>query len=176
MMSGMTGRSFARIGVLLAIAFAGLALAVGAFGTPVLPTGWSHISVNVIRKGVPYTLVYDRGVVTAVSANSLTLRESGGTIWAISVAPTALITIDGQPGTLSQVVPKDFATTLAINGAAASTVSVIVRASATTTVTTTTATTTTTSTTPKPKITTKPKVSIVKRRTTTTTSARTTTT
>ena len=67
MMGGMAGRSFARIGVLIAIAVAGLTVAVGAFGSPVLPAGWSHISVNVIRKGVPYTLVYDRGVVTAVA-------------------------------------------------------------------------------------------------------------
>jgi hypothetical protein len=176
MMRGMAGRSLARIGVLAAIALAGLAAAVGAFGSPVLPAGWSHISVNVIRKGVPDTLVYDRGVVTAVGANSLTLRESGGTIWVISVAPTALITIGGLPGTLTQVQPKDYATTLAINGAAASTVSVIVRVSAATTTTVTTTTTPKiTTTTPKPK----PKPKIIRRRattTTTTTTAKTTTT
>ena len=129
-MGGMAGRSFARIGVLIAIAVAGLTVAVGAFGSPVLPAGWSHISVNVIRKGVPYTLVYDRGVVTAVGADSLTLRESGGTIWGINVAPTAVVTIDGQAGALPGE-PMDAGDDARVNGAAA-TRFVILRARAAT--------------------------------------------
>jgi hypothetical protein len=153
----------ARFGALLAVAAAGLTLATWAFATPALPVGWTHAIVNLVSpKGVPYTAVYDRGVVTAVSPTSLTLRETGGTIWVINIAPTAAITIAGQPGTLAQVQPKDIALTLSINGAAASTVAVLVPASAATTTTTTTTVTTVTPATTTTKTTTTPKVKLAK--------------
>jgi hypothetical protein len=83
-----------------------------------LPPGWTHVSVNVIVHHTPETLTYDRGRVTAVSANSLTLHESDGSSWVIPVSSSASITINGQAAALSQVRPLETAMTLSINGAA----------------------------------------------------------
>jgi hypothetical protein len=103
-------------GVVLAAGLAGGASAAKA--GPALPPGWTHISVNISRKGVGYTLVYDRGRVIAVTATSLTLRERDGSVWVINVSPTAQITIAGQSASLSQVRRFENATTLSVNGTA----------------------------------------------------------
>jgi hypothetical protein len=105
--------------VVAVTAAAGLAVAlVGGSSAVNLPPGWTHVSVNVIVHHVPETQTYDRGRVTAVGASSLTLRESDGSTWVINVAPTALVTINGQPGGLAQVRPGDTAQTVSINGTA----------------------------------------------------------
>jgi hypothetical protein len=102
------------------------ALALAASGTaaqipriPSLPPGWSHAEINVVVRHQPHTLTYDRGRVQLVTASSLTLKERDGTVWTINIAPTATITIDGSPAQLSQVRPRETATTVAIDGAPA---------------------------------------------------------
>ncbi len=75
-------------------------------------------------KGQPHTLVYDRGRVQLVTANSLTLDEPDGQVQTIAVAPNATITIDGVTAQLSQVRPREQATTLGIDGGAAISVKV----------------------------------------------------
>jgi len=105
----------------LALASAGAARVAA---TPRLPPGWSHAEINVIVRGVPHTLVYDRGRVQAVSATSLTLRERDGSSQVINVSPSSQVTIDGQPASLSQVRRFEIAITLRIDGADAMRVTV----------------------------------------------------
>ena len=83
---------------------------------PSLPSGWSHAEINVVVRRQPHTLTYDRGRVQLVTGSSLTLKERDGTVWTITIAPTATITIDGSPAQLSQVRPREIATTVAIDG------------------------------------------------------------
>jgi hypothetical protein len=62
-----------------------------------------------------------------VSSSSLTLLERDGNVAStvvIDVSPTAQITIAGQPGTLADIRPLEIATTLSIDGAAATKVTV----------------------------------------------------
>ncbi len=91
---------------------------------PSFPPGWTEISVNVIIRRVPHTLVYDRGTVIAVGGGSITLRERDGNVVPINVSPTAQIMIDGQPAALSQVRVLETATTLRVDGGAAEKVTV----------------------------------------------------
>ena len=107
-----------------ALALAGAGSAATILRGPNLPPGWSHAEINVVIRRQPHTLTYDRGNVQLVTANSLTLKERDGTIWTINVAPTATITIDGSPAQLSQVRPREIATTIAIDGAPAVSVKV----------------------------------------------------
>lgn len=110
----------------LAIALPGAA-ATETLASPSLPAGWSHAEINVTIRHVPHTLVYDRGRVTAVTSSSLTLLERDGNVASsvvIDVSPTAQITIAGQPGTLADIRPLEIATTLSIDGAAATKVTV----------------------------------------------------
>ena len=102
-------------------ALAALALAAsgGAAQIPLvpnLPPGWSHAEINVVIRHQPHTLTYDRGRVQLVTASALTLKERDGTVWTINIAPTATIKIDGAPAQLSQVRPREIATTVAIDG------------------------------------------------------------
>jgi hypothetical protein len=90
-----------------------------AAGIGSLPPGWSHVQVNVVIKHQPHTIAYDRGRVQSVSATSLTLRERDGSPWTITVGPATKITIDGRPATLAQVRPLEQATTMAVDGGAA---------------------------------------------------------
>ena len=69
-----------------ALILAGVAAADQIRAVPRLPAGWSHAEINVIVKGTPHTLVYDRGRVLAVSATSLTLREQDGSVQTINVS------------------------------------------------------------------------------------------
>jgi hypothetical protein len=96
----------------------------GAAAGPALPPGWTHVSVNVIIRHVPHTLVYDRGRIIAVTPTSLTLRERDGSVWVITVAPTAQITLNGQPAALAQLRRAETATTVSVDGGAATKVTV----------------------------------------------------
>ena len=109
---------------LAALALASAGLAATALPGPNLPPGWSHAEINVVIRHQPHTLTYDRGRVQLVTASSLTLKERDGTVWTINVSPTATITIDGAPAQLSQVRPRETATTIAIDGAPAVSVKV----------------------------------------------------
>src|ERR1700722_13985339 len=91
---------------------------------PSFPPGWTEISINVVIRHVPHTLVYDRGRIIAVSGSSLTLKERDGNVVPINVSPTAQIMIDGQPAALSQVRVLETATTLRVDGGAAEKVTV----------------------------------------------------
>lgn len=111
----------------LAFASAGSAAQSGSAqvrALPRLPAGWSHAEINVIVRGVPHTLVYDRGRVVAVSESSLTLRERDGSTQAINVSPTSQVTIAGQQGSLSQIRRGEIAITLRIDGGDATRVTV----------------------------------------------------
>jgi hypothetical protein len=92
--------------------------------SPNLPPGWSHASINVVVKRRPHTLTYDRGRVQAVTATSVTLKERDGSVWTINVSPAAKVTIDGRPAPLTQIRPREMATTVAIDGGAAVSVKV----------------------------------------------------
>jgi hypothetical protein len=107
-----------------ALILAGVAAADQIRAVPRLPAGWSHAEINVIVKGTPHTLVYDRGRVLAVSATSLTLREQDGSIQTISVSASSQVTIAGQPASLSQIRLREIAITLRIDGADATRVTV----------------------------------------------------
>src|SRR5437870_7340400 len=104
-----------RLPVILATAAAALALSATASGADpaaLLPAGWSHAEINVTGpNGQPHTLIYDRGRVQAVTASSLTLKERDGVIVTIQVAPTASVRVNGQRGTLAQILPGSFART-----------------------------------------------------------------
>jgi hypothetical protein len=107
-----------------ALILAGVAAADQIRAVPRLPAGWSHAEINVIVKGTPHTLVYDRGRVLAVSATSLTLREQDGSVQTISVSASSQVTIAGQPASLSQIRLREIAITLRIDGADATRVTV----------------------------------------------------
>jgi hypothetical protein len=77
-----------------------------------LPAGWSHAQVNIGA----HTFIFDRGRVTAVGASSLTLRERDGSVVTIQVAPSAVIRINGQAGSFSQIQPGFGAMTVGVDG------------------------------------------------------------
>ncbi|MEI8105937.1 MAG: hypothetical protein WCH31_08875 [Actinomycetes bacterium] len=104
-----------------------LAAAAPGFAAPTrpqLPTGWSHAEVNVTTKRGPHTLIYDRGHVVAVDASSLTLREPDGSVVTVGLTSATEILIDGQPGTPSQILRRDAAQTMCIDGKTATRVRV----------------------------------------------------
>jgi len=88
----------------LAAALAALSLAVSATARePALPADWSHAEVNVLVKGKPHTLIYDRGKVQAVTGSDLTLRERDGSVVTIPVAPNATVKVNGRTAALTDV-------------------------------------------------------------------------
>ncbi len=97
-----------------------------AAGIGSLPPGWSHVQVNVVIKHQAHTVSYDRGRVQAVGTSSLTLKERDGSVWTIAVGPATKVTINGRAASLSQVRPLEQATTMAIDGGAASFVRVTI--------------------------------------------------
>ena len=62
---------------------------------PRLPGNWSHAEINVKIKGVPHTLVLDRGRVTQISPLQLKLRESDGNVVTIPLAPSTIVSYRG---------------------------------------------------------------------------------
>jgi hypothetical protein len=109
--------------LLAALAVAGAAAAVPRAS---LPPGWSHAEVNVVIKGQPHTLTYDRGKVLSVGPSSLTLKERDGSVVTITVSSSTAFMIAGHPGSLAQIRPQDQATTMSMDGGSATTVSVTV--------------------------------------------------
>jgi hypothetical protein len=95
-----------------------LALAAGSASGAggVLPPGWTHAEINYSVNHVPHTLILDRGRVTAVSATSLTLREQDGSTVQIGLSASTQVTVNGQPGQLSNIRRFAMATTQRIDG------------------------------------------------------------
>ena len=60
---------------------------------PSFPGVWSHAEVNVKIKRVPHTLILDRGVITQISRQQLTLREADNSTVTIQLSPSTLYTI-----------------------------------------------------------------------------------
>jgi hypothetical protein len=115
--------------LLTALLIASLVTAAGAqarsaVNLPPMPPGSWHATINVVIKGQPHTLVYDRGRVTAVGASSYTVKELDGSIVTIDVGPSTVIKIDGQPATLAQIKPLEQATDVSIDGGTAARVTV----------------------------------------------------
>jgi ribosomal protein S28E/S33 len=122
-------RMMARLRLLPIVAAAALALASVASAeqiraVPRLPAGWSHAEINVTVRGVPHTLVYDRGRVLTVSASALTLHERDGSNQVINVSPASVVTILGRTGSLSQIRRGQIAITLRVDGGDATRVTV----------------------------------------------------
>jgi hypothetical protein len=88
----------------------------GAGGRGVLPTGWTHAEINYAVGRVPHTLILDRGRVAAVSASSLTLREQDGSTVQIELSSSTQVTVNGQPGQLSDIRRFAIALTQRIDG------------------------------------------------------------
>jgi hypothetical protein len=103
--------------LVLALVVAATAQA-GGIGS--LPPGWSHVQVNVVIKHQAHTVSYDRGRVQSVGTSSVTLKERDGSVWTIAVGPGTKVTIDGRVAPLAQVRPLEQATTMAVDGGAAS--------------------------------------------------------
>ena len=107
-----------------------LALAAGnasGAGGGVLPTGWTHAEINYAVGRVPHTLILDRGRVAAVSATSLTLREQDGSTVQIGLSTSTQVTVNGQPGQLSDIRRFANAVTQRIDGGPATQVRVTFR-------------------------------------------------
>ncbi len=99
----------------------------GAGGGGVMPAGWTHAEINYAVGRVPHTLILDRGRVAAVSPSSLTLREQDGSIVQIGLSSSTQVTINGQPGQLSQIRRFANAMTQRIDGGPATQVRVTFR-------------------------------------------------
>jgi hypothetical protein len=87
---------------------------------PKLAGDWSHAEINVKIKGVPHTLILDRGRIILVSAAGLTLRAPDGTTPTIPVAASTVITF-GRAAVHVRVGPTAlrrglFAETMRIDG------------------------------------------------------------
>ena len=111
--------------MLIGVSAASLALATssgGALAAPGiggLPAGWTHAEINVAVNHVPHTIVLDRGRVTTASASSLTLREQDGSTVQVDLSPTTQVTVNGQPGQLTDLRRGAWALTQRIDGGAA---------------------------------------------------------
>jgi hypothetical protein len=99
----------------------GTAVAAGA-SVPPFPrlTGtWSHAEINVTIRKVPHTLIDDRGKVAEITTTQLVLREGAGVNEVIPLSAQTLVTLDGQPATISDLRRRMTATTLRVDGGAA---------------------------------------------------------
>ena len=126
-MTALVDHSFMRTATTaLASLLAALAVlgSASALRVATLPPGWSHAEVNVVIKGQPHTLTYDRGRVLSVGPSSLTLKERDGSVVTITVSSSTVITIAGRPGSLAQIRPLEQAMTISMDGGSATTVTV----------------------------------------------------
>jgi hypothetical protein len=107
-----------------------LALAAGSAsgaGGGVMPAGWTHAEINYAVGRVPHTLILDRGRVAAVTPTSLTLREQDGSMVQIGLSSSTQVTVNGQPGQLSNIRRFANAVTQRIDGGPATQVRVTFR-------------------------------------------------
>jgi len=106
-----------------AVIAAALAPATGALaatpGIGGLPSGWTHAEVNVTIRGVPHTIIWDRGRVTAFSGSEILLRERDGSAVTIPVSGSTIVRVDGRPGSLADIHRGEAALTMRIDGGAA---------------------------------------------------------
>jgi hypothetical protein len=110
----------------LAVLIAALSLlacagsAAGAGGGPPqiprIPGTWSHAEINVTIRKFPHTLIVDRGRIVEITTTQLTLRESAGVTQVIPLTDQTLVTLDGAPGTISDLRRRMSATTLRVDG------------------------------------------------------------
>jgi len=113
-----------------ATAACSLALAAGSAsgaGGGVMPAGWTHAEINYAVGRVPHTLILDRGRVAAVTPTSLTLREQDGSMVQIGLSSSTQVTVNGQPGQLSNIRRFANAVTQRIDGGPATQVRVTFR-------------------------------------------------
>jgi hypothetical protein len=117
---GMSRGPLAVAGAALAVWLVLVAGAGAAGGDPVqFPAGWSHAEINVTQNGVSHTLIYDRGRVQSVSPTTVVLKERDGSVVSVPVSPATSVRVNGQPATLSQVKRRMQATTIRVDGGAA---------------------------------------------------------
>lgn len=102
----------------LAVAALGSAGAAGAPGET-FPAGWSHAEINVTQGGVSHTLIYDRGRVQQVSPTELVIRERDNSVVMVPVSPQTVVKVNGRPATVAQIKKRFQATTLRVDGGAA---------------------------------------------------------
>ncbi|MFL5963823.1 MAG: hypothetical protein ACJ757_13120 [Gaiellaceae bacterium] len=110
------------VAVLSLLAGAGSAAAGGGGAPPKIPRipgTWSHAELNVTIKKVPHTLIVDRGKITEITTTQLTLREGAGVTVVIPLNVQTIVTVDGGPGTISNLRRRMTATTLRVDGGAA---------------------------------------------------------
>jgi hypothetical protein len=88
---------------------------------PKLAGDWSHAEINVKIRGVPHTLILDRGRIIQVTATGITLRAADGTTPpSIPISDATVITF-GRPRLHLRVGPAAlrrglFAETMRIDG------------------------------------------------------------
>jgi len=117
MSRGPFAAAVAAVAVWLAVA----AGAGAAGGDPIgqFPAGWSHAEINVTQNGASHTLIYDRGRVQSVSPTAIVLKERDGSVVTVPVSSATVVRVNGQPATLAQVKRRFQATTLRVDGGAA---------------------------------------------------------
>ena len=120
-------RLAAILAALSLLATAGIAGAGGVPPFPHLAGAWSHAEINIKIKREPHTLILDRGRVAAVSPTSLTLREQDGSMVQIGLSSSTQVTVNGQPGQLSNIRRFANAVTQRIDGGPATQVRVTFR-------------------------------------------------
>jgi hypothetical protein len=115
-------RKFAVLVAALSL-LASAGTATGAGGAPPqiprIPGTWSHAEINVTIRKVPHTLIVDRGKIAEITATQLTLREGAGVTQVIPLNFQTIVTLDGQPATISDLRRRMTATTLRVDGGAA---------------------------------------------------------
>jgi hypothetical protein len=111
-----------RLLVVAAVASLAVAAGAGAAGDDPIgrfPAGWSHAEINVTQNGVSHTLIYDRGRVQSVSPSAVVLKERDGSVVTVPVSSATVVRVNGQLATLAQVKKRYQATTLRVDGGAA---------------------------------------------------------
>jgi hypothetical protein len=73
-------------------------------------------AIQVQATAPPAPPVTTQGRVIAVGPSSVTLREQDGTVVTIAVAANAIVKVNGQAGSLSQIQPGFSATTVTVGG------------------------------------------------------------
>jgi hypothetical protein len=104
------------------IAVSALLVVTGAAGAappafPNLPGDWTHAEINVTIKGVPHTLVLDRGRLGFAGPRRLAIREQAGTPPTIVLMTGAtIVTINGVRARPRQLARGMTVETMGIDG------------------------------------------------------------